>query len=188
MSDCKKVTISVNPKHGDKYCAMLGVNLMEGVCGFGRTIDESIDAFCESWIGASPMERERAIESLLKTDTANAKLSKEVYQEVIDWMRGFWSELLARLPDDVETVDRLYVEIGVDRSFGSTSSLEASQSHEAFIDGRFPKDIQMSYSLDSIGDWRFQVAHRIKHLDLNGRMPRVIIGRFCEEWTLSSPA
>jgi len=62
-SNDKKVTISVE-LDGGQYCALLGINLMEGVCGFGSTIDEAIEAFCESWIGASPMERKRAIESL----------------------------------------------------------------------------------------------------------------------------
>ena len=63
MSDLKKVTISVE-LDGDQYCALLGADLMEGVCGFGGTIDEAIEAFCESWIVASPSERKRAIESL----------------------------------------------------------------------------------------------------------------------------
>ena len=63
MSDPKKVTISVE-LDGSDYCALLGVNLMEGVCGFGSTIDDAIEAFCESWISASPTERKRAIESL----------------------------------------------------------------------------------------------------------------------------
>ena len=63
MSDLKKVTISVE-LDGDQYCALLGADLMEGVCGFGYTIDEAIEAFCESWIVASPSERKRAIESL----------------------------------------------------------------------------------------------------------------------------
>ena len=63
MPDRKKVTISIE-LDGDQYCALLGVDLMEGVCGFGRTIDDAIEAFCESWISASPSERKRAIESL----------------------------------------------------------------------------------------------------------------------------
>ena len=63
MSDLKKVTISIE-LDGDQYCALLGINLMEGVCGFGPTIDEAIESFCESWIIASPMERKRAIESV----------------------------------------------------------------------------------------------------------------------------
>ena len=63
MSDNKKVTISVE-LDGDQYCALLGADLMEGVCGFGATIDDAIEAFCESWIVASPSERKRAIESL----------------------------------------------------------------------------------------------------------------------------
>ena len=63
MPDRKKVTINVELDGGD-YCALLGINLMEGVCGFGPTIDEAIEAFCESWISASPLERKRAIESL----------------------------------------------------------------------------------------------------------------------------
>jgi len=63
MSDHKKVTINVE-LDGDQYCALLGINLMEGVCGFGSTIDDAIEAFCESWIIASPSERKRAIESV----------------------------------------------------------------------------------------------------------------------------
>jgi len=63
MSDHKKVTINVK-LDGDQYCALLGINLMEGVCGFGSTIDDAIEAFCESWIIASPSERKRAIESV----------------------------------------------------------------------------------------------------------------------------
>ena len=63
MSDRKKVTINVYLDGGD-YCALLGIDLMEGVCGFGITIDDAIEAFCESWISASPSERKRAIESL----------------------------------------------------------------------------------------------------------------------------
>jgi len=63
VSDLKKVTISVE-LDGDQYCALLGIDLMEGVCGFGPTIDEAIEAFCESWLKASPLERKRAIESV----------------------------------------------------------------------------------------------------------------------------
>ena len=63
MPDRKKVTINVE-LDGDEYCALLGINLMEGVCGFGRTIDDAIEAFCESWISATPSERKKAIESL----------------------------------------------------------------------------------------------------------------------------
>ena len=63
MQDLKKTTISIE-LDGDQYCALLGINLMEGVCGFGPTIDDAIEAFCESWIGATPSERKRAIESL----------------------------------------------------------------------------------------------------------------------------
>ena len=57
----RAITIELD---GDQYCALLGVDLMEGVCGFGGTIDEAIEAFCESWIVASPSERKKAIESL----------------------------------------------------------------------------------------------------------------------------
>ena len=63
MSDRKKVTINVE-LDGDQYCAILGIDLMEGVCGFGSTIDDAIEAFCESWISATPSERKSAIESL----------------------------------------------------------------------------------------------------------------------------
>jgi len=63
MPNRKKVTISVK-LDGDQYCALLGINLMEGVCGFGGTIDEAIESFCESWIIATPSERKIAIESL----------------------------------------------------------------------------------------------------------------------------
>ena len=63
MPDLKKTTISIE-LDGDQYCALLGVNLMEGVCGFGPTIDDAIEAFCESWISASPLERKKAIASL----------------------------------------------------------------------------------------------------------------------------
>ena len=63
VSNLKKVTISIE-LDGDQYCALLGIDLMEGICGFGSTIDEAIEAFCESWIIASPMERKKAIESL----------------------------------------------------------------------------------------------------------------------------
>ena len=63
MPNRKKVTISVE-LDGDQYCALLGIDLMEGVCGFGVTIDEAIESFCESWIIATPSERKIAIESL----------------------------------------------------------------------------------------------------------------------------
>lgn len=63
MPNRKKVTISVE-LDGDQYCALLGIDLMEGVCGFGGTIDEAIESFCESWIIATPSERKIAIESL----------------------------------------------------------------------------------------------------------------------------
>ena len=60
-SDKRVITIELD---GDQYCALLGVNLMEGVCGFGPTVDDAIEAFCDAWISASPSERKRAIESL----------------------------------------------------------------------------------------------------------------------------
>ena len=63
MPNRKKVTISVG-LDGDQYCALLGIDLMEGVYGFGGTIDEAIESFCESWIIATPSERKIAIESL----------------------------------------------------------------------------------------------------------------------------
>ena len=59
-NDKRVITIELD---GDQYCALLGVNLMEGVCGFGRTIDDAIKSFCEAWIIASPSERKKAIES-----------------------------------------------------------------------------------------------------------------------------
>ena len=63
MQKPKKVVIEVE-LDGDEYCALLGSNLIEGCYGFGRTIDEAIEAFCESWLKASPLEQQRAIESL----------------------------------------------------------------------------------------------------------------------------
>ena len=63
MPDRRKVTINVE-LDGDQYCALLGINLMEGVCGFGPTIDDAIEAFCESWISSTSSERKRAIASL----------------------------------------------------------------------------------------------------------------------------
>ena len=60
-NDKRVITIELD---GDQYCALLGIDLMAGVCGFGSTIDDAIEAFCESWISASPLERKRAIESL----------------------------------------------------------------------------------------------------------------------------
>ena len=176
-SDKRVITIELD---GDQYCALLGTDLMEGVCGFGPTIDDAIEAFCESWISASPSERKKAIES------GDVKLSEEVYKEVIDWIRGLWSELLASLPDDVETIEHLCIDIRPDRSFVSEGSLDSSQSDKTFIEGRFPKDIQMSCYMDIFGDWRFRIAHPVKNLDLNGRMAQVVIGKFCKEWTDSS--
>ena len=63
MPDLKKVIIGIE-LDGDQYCALLGIDLMEGVCGFGPTIDDAIESFCESWISATPSERNKAIESL----------------------------------------------------------------------------------------------------------------------------
>jgi hypothetical protein len=38
-------------KDGDQWCALLGVNLMEGVCGFGKTPEEACIAFDKEWKG-----------------------------------------------------------------------------------------------------------------------------------------
>ncbi len=35
---------------GDKWCALYGVNLMEGVCGFGDTPEEAMRAFDQAWL------------------------------------------------------------------------------------------------------------------------------------------
>ena len=177
-----KMTISIE-LDGDQYCALLGIDMMAGVCGFGGTIDDAIEAFCESWISASPMERKRAIES---GDVGDVRLSEEVYKEVLDWIRGLWSELLASLPDDVETVDHLCIDIRPDRSFSSTSSLDASQADKTFIDGRFPKDIQMSYFQTPTEDWRMRIKHTSKNFGAVGRSSPFVVGKFCEKWTESS--
>ena len=34
---------------GDKWCALYGANLMEGVSGFGNTPDAAMDAFDVAW-------------------------------------------------------------------------------------------------------------------------------------------
>jgi len=181
MSDLKKVTISVE-LDGDQYCALLGIDMMAGVCGFGSTIDEAIESFCESWISASPMERKKAIESTPSIESGDVKLTEEIYQEVTDWIRGLWSELLASLPDDVETVNYLCVDIRLDRSFISTSSIEASQANKTFIEGRFPKDVRMSYFQTHTEDWRMMIKHMTKDFGVSGKMRQVVIGKFCKEW------
>ena len=38
-------------KDGDAWCALLGENLMGGVCGFGKTPEEACQAFDKEWRG-----------------------------------------------------------------------------------------------------------------------------------------
>lgn len=40
-------------KDGDQWCALLGVNIMEGVCGFGDTPEAACVAFDREWVGDS---------------------------------------------------------------------------------------------------------------------------------------
>lgn len=63
MLEHKKITISIE-LDGDQYCALLGVNLQEGIAGFGGTVQESIDEFCEAWGNANIFQQKNAIESL----------------------------------------------------------------------------------------------------------------------------
>lgn len=39
---------------GNKWCALYGPNLMEGVCGFGDSPEEACAAFDAAWNGAKP--------------------------------------------------------------------------------------------------------------------------------------
>lgn len=41
-------------KDGDKWCALLGLNIQEGVCGFGNTPEEACLAFDKEWDGVRP--------------------------------------------------------------------------------------------------------------------------------------
>lgn len=36
---------------GDKWCALYGVNIQEGVCGFGDTPEKACEAFDKEWKG-----------------------------------------------------------------------------------------------------------------------------------------
>jgi hypothetical protein len=38
-------------KDGNQWCALLGVNIMEGVCGFGDTPEAACVAFDREWRG-----------------------------------------------------------------------------------------------------------------------------------------
>ena len=56
------VTPAIDPPHktftpkvymdGNKWCALYGEDLQVGVCGFGDTPAEAIQAFNQAWIGA----------------------------------------------------------------------------------------------------------------------------------------
>ena len=39
---------------GDKWCALFGTNIQEGVCGFGASPDEAKDAFNKAWYEKLP--------------------------------------------------------------------------------------------------------------------------------------
>ncbi len=57
----KNITITLDSS--DQYCVLLGADMMVGV-GFGGTIQEAIDAFCEAWGDADMFDQKRAIDSL----------------------------------------------------------------------------------------------------------------------------
>jgi hypothetical protein len=44
-------------KDGDQWCALLGENLMEGVCGFGDTPELACVAFDKEWRGEKGVKR-----------------------------------------------------------------------------------------------------------------------------------
>ena len=49
------VMLGVVPKpDGNAWCALLGPNLMEGVCGFGPTPNEAMYAFDKAWYEKKP--------------------------------------------------------------------------------------------------------------------------------------
>lgn len=53
-SERKRPFVLLKPKifiDGDKWCALYGENLQDGVAGFGDTPDEASRAFDEAWKG-----------------------------------------------------------------------------------------------------------------------------------------
>lgn len=44
---------------GDSWCALLGENIGEGVCGFGKSPNEAVKAFDKAWYAELALEAER---------------------------------------------------------------------------------------------------------------------------------
>ena len=63
MEKTESLTITI-ALDGNQFCTLLGVNIMEGIAGWGQTVEESIDNFCHEWKIAPADEKANAIESL----------------------------------------------------------------------------------------------------------------------------
>ena len=50
--------------NGNKWCALVGDSLADGIAGFGDTPDEALAAFKQAWTAASQADRDRATESV----------------------------------------------------------------------------------------------------------------------------